>query len=73
VTKSDRQGITSRVPETVVPEIHCSGGEVVMRGGWGDGVEVAAIITSENHLLCFPFLNRKTEVIKLNIDRIIAS
>jgi hypothetical protein len=59
------------VSETVVPEVHCSGGEVVVGGGCCDGVEVTAVITSENHRLCLPFLDRKTEVIKLNIDRVI--
>ena len=71
--QSGRQGIAPRVTETLVPEIHGGGDKAVVHGSCGDGVELAVVITSEDHLLCAPFLDRKTEVIKLNINGIIVS
>ena len=71
LSENGRQSVASWVAKTMVPEIHGGGGEVVVGGWCCDRVEVAAVITSENHLLCLPFLNRKAKMIKLNVNWII--
>ena len=71
--QSGGQSITSWDAETLVPEVHGGGDEAVMGRCVGDTVELAVVITSEDLPLCAPFLDRKPEVIKLNIKRIITS
>jgi hypothetical protein len=64
------------VAKAPVPDI-CGGDgagvEAAMDRGHADGVQVAGGITPEDHPLGSPVLDRKAKVVKLNVNRIIAT
>ena len=60
----------------MMPDVGADGGEGVQAASWWrhtDRVQVASGVTSEDHLPGEPILDRKTKVVKLNINRIIAT
>lgn len=67
------EGVVAGVTEPLMPNVGGDGGEGVVRFGRGHGVEIAVIITSENHPLRPSFLNRKTVIVKFDVNRIIFS
>lgn len=60
------------VTEPLVPSVGGDSGKGVVRGR-GHWVEVAIIITSQNHPLRPSFLDRKTAIVKFDINRVITS
>jgi hypothetical protein len=64
------------VPKSLVPDVGAGGDGGVEAAGWrghADGVQIATGVTSEDHRLGLPILDRETKVIKLNINRIIST
>jgi hypothetical protein len=73
MSKTLCQGVAARVTQAVMPQIHGDGSETLVRTRWEDRVQVTIGITAQDHLLCAPILNRKTKMIKFNINRIITA
>lgn len=62
-----------RVTKAIVPEVGGDGGKGVVRRGCGDGVEIAIVITSEDHPPRSSILDREANIVKLNVNRVVTS
>ena len=65
------EGVASWVAEALMPQIDSGCGEAVMGGGRVDRVKFSVRFTAEDHLPCATFLDRETNIIKFNVNRIV--
>ena len=61
----------SRVAKALVPKVGGAGKESLRSGDMR--IEVVVAITSENHRAGTMILDRKTKIIKVNVNRIVTS
>jgi hypothetical protein len=73
MVKNGVQSITSKVSETLMPQVFGDGEEAVVDGRWRHRVQVAVRVTGQDDPPGSPILNRETTVVKFDSYRVMTT